>query len=256
MKPCNNLRIGILLESFDVCEPDVIKCVQKAVKQIKTSAKFASVEDVSIPLHKEGNIFTMTVAFNHFNFFVSVSKIYDLVKPALYYQYMEGAGKRVTVPALRVLYIRYIFKHLLLLGFGIGSFGILDNNLTEKLYQGVKTRSFAFQPTVKRHTITAACNEELGIDRQFYARGSSMVYHLRKAYDKFLENKVDVLILPTVPHTASKIQSQENLRGTVHLDNFEALNIQALLPNKNMYIKRNFGFVTLAYKNVNRKSCH
>lgn len=74
MNPTDNLRIGVLLEGFDVCEPDVIKCIQKALKIIKSSHKFAAVEDVSVPMHKQGENILISWIIFRFATFVSLSK--------------------------------------------------------------------------------------------------------------------------------------------------------------------------------------
>lgn len=89
---------------------------------------------------------------------------------------------------------------------------MLDYNLSEKFYQGLKTISSSFHPNVKRTSFIGAYLEDQGYNNQLFAHGSSMAYSLRKAYDKVLDH-YDVIILPTTPHTASKIQDEENLRG-------------------------------------------
>ena len=49
----SGVKIGLLREGFDVCETDVSELVRKAATD-KLSLAGALVEDVSVPMHKDG----------------------------------------------------------------------------------------------------------------------------------------------------------------------------------------------------------
>jgi amidase len=53
-EPVKTLRIGLLKEGFDVCEDRVAGLVRQAVDKIRGAGVFATVEEMSVPLHHEG----------------------------------------------------------------------------------------------------------------------------------------------------------------------------------------------------------
>ena len=46
-------RVGVLKEGFDECEEDVVKIVKETANMLTKAG--ALVEEVSIPMHKDGN---------------------------------------------------------------------------------------------------------------------------------------------------------------------------------------------------------
>lgn len=97
-------------------------------------------------------------------------------------------------------------------GYGTGVSGILHEQFSEKMHQGMKTRAFALHPNAKDCMLTGAYLYDQGLGHQMYAKGSTLAYCLRKEYDKALE-KYDVLMLPTMPKTAPNIPNEDNLSG-------------------------------------------
>ncbi len=46
--------MGVVSEGFEVCESDVVGTVRAAIEALKVSGRFAAVEEISIPMHKDG----------------------------------------------------------------------------------------------------------------------------------------------------------------------------------------------------------
>lgn len=91
-------------------------------------------------------------------------------------------------------------------------YGTLHEQYSEKMHQAFKTRAFTINSNAKSYFLTAAHVQNQGYGNQLYAKGSTLGYCLRKEYDKMLDN-YDVLMFPTLPKTASKIQTKDNLSG-------------------------------------------
>ena len=53
------MKIGLIKEAFEGCEPDVEAMVKKATNSL--IQKGATVEEISVPMHKQGNIFLFLI---------------------------------------------------------------------------------------------------------------------------------------------------------------------------------------------------
>lgn len=54
-KKVDQFRLGVLKEGIIGCDAEVQKIFQSAVEKIKKSEKFANVQEISIPVQKDGN---------------------------------------------------------------------------------------------------------------------------------------------------------------------------------------------------------
>ncbi|KAK6184624.1 hypothetical protein SNE40_007061 [Patella caerulea] len=81
--------------------------------------------------------------------------------------------------------------------------GYYATSLQETFYRGRITRPYDYSKTVKLFCLIGEYMNKM-YGNKFYAKGQNLSRVLTHAYDKVLE-EYDVLILPTTPHTASKL---------------------------------------------------
>ena len=92
-------------------------------------------------------------------------------------------------------------------GYGYNHLGHYSTSLITALHKGCKARPDDIPSNVKAFAIFGAYLQE-NYGNYFYGKAQNLVPVLTAAYDKALSN-YDVLIMPTVPHTATKIPPQD-----------------------------------------------
>ena len=92
---------------------------------------------------------------------------------------------------------------LMLLGTGYFNQGFYPTSMQEAMFRGRTTHPHDLHPIVKFFSLYMTQIERL-YGNKFYAKGQNLVMELGRKYDAALE-EFDVLVMPTLPYTATKI---------------------------------------------------